>query len=235
MRRSALALVGTLALASAAQAAPIGVDFNVTSTWTAPSSGTQAGYIAANLGAHGGTTTFSQAITTASFDSDFTVALSSVQLRDRGAQANNDGRGTLAGTLAALVGDAARQNNGGSIVLTFTNLDAGVYTITTYHHDAYDANDPNINISVTHGLTTGSRVANAAQSSGLNADAANVANYTFSFSPDASGTAAITFAAGTGGGTGSEVYLNGFNLIPEPASVGLLAAGGALMLGRRRA
>lgn len=110
-----------------------------------------------------------------------------------------------------------------------------LYTMTSWHNSGFSTLEAPCNINVT---AQGNLVVNN-QAQSKTGDLASAANYTYQFTADGSGKAVLLFEAvnditGDGWCEGNNITLNGFELVPEPATMMLLGLGGLALLRRRR-
>jgi hypothetical protein len=157
---------------------------------------------------------------------DFTLDLNNPDYRDRG----NMDTGTY--PLGAMQEDAVKNDT--DIVLTFAGLDAGTYTITMWHHDATNDDKPTIDITLDDANGTALVEDDLLQS--YTADPGTVASSSFAFVSDGTNDVQITISDNNDASQSNfnEAFLNGLELTPEPATMGLLAMGGLALLKRRR-
>ena len=114
-------------------------------------------------------------------------------------------------------------NQGGNTTLTLTGLEAGTYQMTTYHHDA-EGQQGTFNV-----LVDGDEVlADITNTTGTLSPGDSIATADFSFTADGTNPVVLTYEM-----TDSWTIVNGMTLIPEPASLALLGAGGLVLLSRR--
>ncbi|QNN22487.1 PEP-CTERM sorting domain-containing protein [Planctomycetales bacterium ZRK34] len=153
-------------------------------------------------------------------------------------------RGTLTGAFADasdLLGDEAKANGltdtaDNSLFLTLSGLDAGVYEITTFHHDQAVANGI-IDILLSDALGSDQLVVDDLIQTGGSAPT-SIATATFNFTANGIDDIIIELLEVQAINDHAEAVLNGFQLtfvhaIPEPASASLLGFAGVLAALRR--
>ena len=152
-----------------------------------------------------------------------TVSLSSVDKRDRGDIPAADPH-----PLAAVLVDAFKENTD-VVTLTLGGLKAGTYTITTWHHDANDGGDATFDVG--GGSILGTAPTGIAVTSGSADNLLTPGEATWNFVADGVNDTVFTFSRTSGG----EFFLNGFVVVPEPATMAVLAMGALAVIRRRRA
>lgn len=232
MRLYLLALIVTTvaALSGTASAAPILlVDFGVSDVPTAGDStnDVQSGFFDASVPRSGGDSTNGDQGNTAG---SWVIGAFNVSITDSPTPADLEWRDRIAAItggsgapISDLLEDFAFVRANESMVVTITGLTIGTeYQLVTWHHDQNNGAAGTAAWNVNGGTSQ-----NATTSSGNNAPTSLTFNFTAT-----STTATLT---GTVGTTGLQP-LNGFTLevIPEPSSLGMCAAGGLLFLARRR-
>ena len=139
----------------------------------------------------------------ADFDEDFTIDFIAIDSRNRG-----DVDASI--PKQDLLEDAFKESDPFDMV--FKDLDAGIYTITTYHHDPKEDavnDDGTINITVQDADGTRLVADHLQQSWGQKPSFVGIA--TFRFRADGINTVVITFGDNNDG-IHNEAYLNGFEL-----------------------
>jgi len=137
-----------------------------------------------------------------------------------------------------LYGAADNSATGNVYTLTLSNLDAGTYTWTGYHHKAVTSGNARdlISVFLTDASNTGLEVVdNLAQT--RNDDLPNFAQTNFNFTSNGTDSV-VLLIENSGGANQDEVFLNGFQVavVPEPGAGMLLftGAGLAIWFARRR-
>ena len=145
-------------------------------------------------------------------------------------------RGDNSGSLSALLEDHFKSQNSG-ISLTIEGLEAGIYEMTSWHHEGGGTGTTGgagnlIDIFVTDAQGTLRQVIDDLITSGGNLSSVDPSYAVYRIYSD--GINPITILFDDASPTDHETVLNGFQLlfIPEPASMSMLALGG-LMLARR--
>ncbi|QNN21502.1 PEP-CTERM sorting domain-containing protein [Planctomycetales bacterium ZRK34] len=148
-------------------------------------------------------------------------------------------RGDNSGDLSALLEDHFKSQNSG-VELTIEGLEAGVYKMTSWHHEGGGSGDTGgssnlIDIFVTDAMGSLRSVIDDLVTSGGNLSSVDPASATYAIYSD--GINPITILFDDASPTDHETVLNGFQLlvIPEPASMAMLAAGSLMLMRRRRA
>ena len=238
---AALVALGISASFSTAQATTVGIDFGCGE----PAGGDcvsgdaplQDGYLGW-AGTYGGSpgAVYDE---TRSFSSDFgaggtfdlTVTSDAIYFRDYGSVDFNG--------LDNLLGDNILRNSPGSIVLEFSGLSAGSYSMESFHHDSQFGNNTVLfDIIVTDLAGTRTVASGLDTTGGASPNGITTALYWFTVLDG--GTASITFNTATAS-SGNHMSINGFQLtdvapVPLPAGVWLLlsALGGLGFAGWRR-
>jgi len=199
----------------AAQAAMISVDFDV------GGGPTQAGYESFPIGVFGGAFDLSNTYADAfGAGKDLTVRIANAS-----SLARTRNRNPVTGTFASM-SDLLHDwvGGGGGFELDLT-APAGTYTLTTYWHDA--------DVGLTDDGSEGP----------VNWDIEGVPQTSFHITTGDSPTVEVRTIVSsiTSDGSAVDLYfdsgaakLNGFDIIPEPATLGLLALGGPAILRRRK-
>ena len=139
------------------------------------------------------------------------------------------------GTLGDLIEDQFKSQSNG-VELTLDGLEAGIYKMTSWHHDGgFGAAGNLIDIRVTDALRTDELILSGLVTTG-GLTPSTVANATYTIYSDGINPITILFDDANTNGD-HETALNGFELflIPEPASMATLAAGSLMLMRRRRA
>jgi hypothetical protein len=114
--------------------------------------------------------------------------------------------------------------------LKISNLDAGDYTLVSYHNDSSFRHSEGWSAgNVTSAVSGGDSDSGTATTDAADYSEALALTVTFS----STGTSDVTSIA-FGNTSGSCQYLGGFHLTPEPATVALLGLGSLVLLRRRR-
>lgn len=146
-------------------------------------------------------------------------------------------RGDVTGSLVGDVIEDQIKNQVGGVELTLTDLAAGTYLMTTWHHDASGGAAGNlIDILVSDALSSNRLVTDDLLTTGGFAPSA-IASATFEIVSDGVNPIVILFDdANAAGNSDRETALNGFQLVlvPEPATAAMLALGIPGALARRR-
>ena len=124
------------------------------------------------------------------------------------------------------------ENTNNPAFLEFDGLQAGQYTITTWHNDVDFGDGDTTELRVTDANRTDSLVGSTTQN-GDTSGFTNVAMFNFDFEANGTDTVSLEFERG-----GATSIINGFEIVPEPqafALIGGLLALGVVMLRRRRA
>lgn len=143
-------------------------------------------------------------------------------------------RGDASGSLGNLIEDHFKSQSNG-MELTLDGLKAGIYELTTWHHDGGGGATGNlIDIFVTDALGALRQVVDGLVTTGGLAPS-NIASATYTIYSDGINPITILFDDATA--SDHETALNGFQLlvIPEPATMSMLALGGLMLIRRRRA
>ncbi|UCD52945.1 MAG: discoidin domain-containing protein [Phycisphaerales bacterium] len=207
VRRMTTCIVITL-MAVAVPAEPLQVDLS-------QSGDVQVGWIDWNTGGDrlGNSNVSRQFLNEADFDSDFTIDFIKIDSRNR-AQVDESV------PLHDVLDDALKEGDPFDMVIH--DLAAGIYRITTYHHDPLENvenDDGTLNITVTDADGTRLVADHFQQTWGPNPGIG--ASVTFTFRSDGTGDIVLTFADNNDG-IHNEAFLNGFELDieapPERAS-----------------
>ena len=149
-------------------------------------------------------------------------------------------RGDVSGSVGDIIEDQIKAQNSG-IELTIEGLEAGVYKMTSWHHDANGATggaaENQIDIFVTDALGALRQVIDDLATTG-GTNPGTVADPSYAIYSNGVDPITIFFDnVGVGNNNPNEIVLNGFQLlvIPEPASMAMLAAGSLMLMRRRRA
>lgn len=234
-----LLLAGPVSTSSAALMVDMGpTDNNAQQSgfvlWNAGTDGTN---IAANNDLTGVSRTFTNAET--GFGGFTATVTTNVDIRVRTTS-------TATGTYANLGRDAFKQSAvsnwdgtgtpstaNATLVLQFTGLTAGLYDMSSFHHDAGNVLR-NFALYVTDVQGTNRQLfANQVPTTGYAIN--SIANPAYQIQSDGTNPVTLYFHVRTGTAS-NEIWLNGFTLsiIPEPASMALLGLGGLLILPRRK-
>lgn len=207
---SLLTLVAVIAMAGTAQAAIIaGFDFGA-----GDAARVQPGFTAVTSGT-------SDAVTSTGDGIGIEFDTNASGIRDRGITAPITGHPD-----AAILRDLFFWSTADAITFTLSGLDANTtYDIVGYIFDSESGNSGK-NIDFT---TSGGTVSVTTD----NTDASNSVFDLESLTTDANGQATIVMDH-TGGAGGAVSFINGFAIVPEPASLALVGLGGLMILGRRR-
>jgi hypothetical protein len=181
-----------------AYATPLKVDIGQQDT-----AGTQSGWIGwsepSQVSRVTRTTTLS-----ADFDPSFTAEVGICDWRQRGNKPSGD--------YPLVLWDAVKSSS--AFNLTFTDLKAGLYQITTFHHDGNTSDaKPTINITVSDALSSGRRVIEGLQQT-WGPVGQTPATATFTFTSDGVGSVVIRLVDNNNASNSSwnEAFLNGFIL-----------------------
>ncbi|MDZ7619007.1 MAG: hypothetical protein U1E05_18525 [Patescibacteria group bacterium] len=228
--RGCLAMLLCMATGASARADLLCVDFGATGQ------GVADGFVAFSQATNPGTNQETRQFTTSmgvAGTVDVTVSV------DSNYALGFRNRGSGVGTLARLIEDHVKPNGSATasaeaLYLDIAGLKAGVYEITTYHHDQA-GNVGKVNVVLDDALGSGQGiVSNLQQTWG----AQTPAEATFSFTADGMNPVRVTLQEVAGSHTVLEAALNGFTLqVPEPSCIATWLAGclALLVISPRRA
>jgi hypothetical protein len=214
-----------LAFAGTASAQTV-IDFN--SSDNGPTNATETGFTGQSISSNNGNVTQPVELTlTASFGigGTYDVTFREATFSGSGVESRSrSGTGFVDEDLLRDFWKAEFPNN--ELFLEFDGLQAGQYTITTWHNDPQFGNGQTTNLAVTDANRTDVSIGSTTQVGGASGGFTNVAMFNFDFEANGTDTVTLEFFA-----PGGNAAINGFELavIPEPGTSAVIA--GVLVLG----